>query len=118
VLAVERKGCVAEFSANVLQPRFVRELERLEAFRYPFVLLEFGIEDVVAFPEGSDIPRYRWRSLRSRPRLILAKLNEFQLRFRTKFVPVGSKGREYASSLFKRVVEAEKRPCPSPSTKP
>jgi DNA excision repair protein ERCC-4 len=115
VLAVERKGTVAEFAQNVNESRFERELARLDSFMYPFVVLEFDLSDLLRFPEGTNIPRHLWGSLRVTPQFLLKRLNDFQVAHRAHFVFAGRFGRQFVSSLFKRVVDREKRPCP-PST--
>jgi ERCC4-type nuclease len=105
-LAVERKGSPAELAANLFQPRFERELARLDAFEHPYLFLEFTADDVVRFPFNSGIPPARWRSLRVTPQLFLKRLHEAQLDHPTLRVWfVGGRGREVASSLFKRLTE-------------
>lgn len=102
---IERKGSVAEFAMNINQTRFTREMERLEAFPHAYVVLEFELEDVVQFPKTSTIPRDKWAELRVTPQYLMMRLNELNFRYKTKFILVGDRGREFASSLFKRVVE-------------
>lgn len=119
ILAIERKGSTAEFSQNVVQDRFEREMERLEAFKYPFVVLEFTLDDLASFPANSGIPRRIWPTLRITAQFLLKRLIELEVQYRTRFILAGCQGRDYASSLFKRITETEKRPCPSaPSTMP
>lgn len=119
VLSVERKRSTGELAGNVLEARFERELERLDDFKYPFLVLEFDLADVASFPANSGIPRPRWKHLRVTPRFLMARLNEYQVNHKVRILFVGRHGREFCSSLFKRVTEAEKRPCPSaPEVKP
>lgn len=108
---IERKGSVAEFSTNLTQPRFEKELERLDQFKFAFIVLEFELKDIVKFPVNSGIPEFRWATLRVTPQFLMKRLHEVQLAHRAQLVFAGMWGREYASSLFKRVVEnAAKRP--------
>ena len=103
---IERKGSAAEFAQNVFQARFHRELDRLDRFAHAYVFLEFTFEEVVGFPVNSGIPPSRWKRLRTTPQLFLCKLHELQLAHPTvRFWAVGARGREVASSLFKRIVE-------------
>jgi ERCC4-type nuclease len=107
VFTIERKGCIAEFAQNISQKRFERELKRLEKFKYPFILLEFTLEDIMRFPYSSNIPQHLWAKLRVNPSYILKRLLEYQLTYKTKILLVGAHGKEVASSLFKRVYEKE-----------
>jgi hypothetical protein len=109
VFVIERKMSTGEISQNIVQSRFERELQRLESFAYPFLVCEFTLEDVINFPHNSGIPRSRWSTLRISPQFLLKRLNEFQIRYRTRFIFAGQMGREFASSLFKRVIENVKQ---------
>ena len=104
-IVIERKGCVAEIAMNIFEPRFERELDRLESYNYPFLLMEFDLADVIRFPEGSSIPKYKWSSIKVKPFLILKKLTEYQLVYKTKFIFCGKNGKEMCASIFKRFLE-------------
>lgn len=107
ILCVERKASTAEVSMNMYQARFTRELERMEAFKHAYLICEFTIADIVSFPFKSGIPQNKWKQLKTTPQLMMKKLIEFQLRFKTKWIFAGSDGRSFCSSLFKRIVENE-----------
>lgn len=109
LLCVERKGSTAEVSMNVFQKRFERELVRLEEFKYPFVVCEFTLADVVSFPFNSGIPQKKWGDLKVTPQLLMKRINEFQIKYKTKWIFAGCNGREFTSSLIKRVIESEEK---------
>lgn len=103
---IERKGAVVEYANNLFEKRFEAELQRLDSFVHPYLVLEFSLADLMRYPEGTGIPKYKWRYLRVTPALILKRHQEIQIqhpRLRMEFV--GAHGREYAASLFKRVAE-------------
>lgn len=102
---IERKGSVAEFYGNLFEERFIDELERLDQFVHPFAVLEFTMSDILSFPYGSGIPKRLWRKLRNKGPFILKTLLEFELRYKTRFILAGKKGKEVAQSLFKRILE-------------
>ncbi len=102
---IERKGSVAEFAANVVQERFERELTRMDDFVHPYLVLEFDLADIISFPVNSGIPQDKWKDLKMTPKFFMLRLMEIQLQHDCKVVFVGKYGREFASSLFKRVVE-------------
>ena len=107
VLAVERKGSVAEWCHNVFEKRFEAELERLSLFRYPFILLEFNMSDVMRFPVGSGIPRKLWNKLRISGPLLLRKTIEIPVKYNINVLFVSKYGKDVATSIFKRVVECQ-----------
>lgn len=102
---VERKGSISEFAKNLVEKRFDRELVRLESFQYPFIVLEFELWDVVNWPMSSGIPEEKWPDLVLTPKIIMCKLNELQLKYKTKVILAGEHGLEFTYSLMKRVVE-------------
>ena len=63
VLCIERKASVAEIANNIVDDRFTRELDRMSEFKYKFLILEFGVEDILSFPVGSDIPKKSWNKI-------------------------------------------------------
>lgn len=109
---IERKGSVTEFVANVSQKEkwadFKDELQRLEEFRFAFLILEFPLPLLLDFPVGSGIPKERWGELRVSPAFLLKRYLEIELNFKTKIIFAGDRGYEVASSLVKRILEVSK----------
>lgn len=106
---IERKGCLAEFAGNIFQKRFINEMERLEGFTHPFIILEFSMDDILNFPQSTNIPCHKRRFLKVNPYLILKRLIEFQLQFKTKIILAGKyNGKKVATSIFKRILDAAK----------
>lgn len=104
-IAIERKASVSEISMNIFEKRFENELIRMEDYAYPFLLMEFSMEDVMQFPAGSDIPKYKWKYLKVSPYLILKKILEFQIKYKTKWIFCGKYGQDVCNSIFKRFIE-------------
>jgi hypothetical protein len=103
---IERKADTSEFSKNVMEARFVRELERLNDYDYPFIVLEFSMQDILDFPANSKIPPYKWSRLKVTNQMMLAKLMEFQVKFRARWILAGAgNGHRVASCLMKRIAE-------------
>lgn len=102
-LIIERKGSIGEFANNLCQKRFMRELDRLEEFKWPFLLLEFELNDLIQYPK--NMPRNVQKTTRVHGFMLLRKLVEIQLLYKTKIVFVGKHGRDVASSIFKRAIE-------------
>jgi hypothetical protein len=109
VLTIERKGRISEFAKNVNEVRFVKELERMTQFKHAYVILEFTMRDLLNYPIGSGIPRYKWKYLKFKGPFILKKLTEMMRDYpNIHFVLAGDAGKETASSIFKRIVESER----------
>ncbi len=110
VFVVERKRNTSELAQNIIDDRFERELQRMEEFRFGFVVCEFNLEDIVRYPRNSGIPSSKWKDLRITPQFMMKRVHELQLRYKAHWQFVGQYGREYCSSLFKRILEVQ---CPT-----
>lgn len=112
VVVVERKGSVAELAGNLSDEErwddFRQELERMEEFRFPAVVCEFTLAQLVSFPAGSRVPRSAWPRVRARGPYLLKRVCELELAMKTRWVFAGSReaAQAYVLSVFKRVVES------------
>jgi hypothetical protein len=105
-LCIERKGRVAEWAQNIIEKRFVNELERMRIFPFAFVILEFELKDIMNYPYSSDIPPKLWPRIKITPHLLLKKTIEFQCEYpQISFIFAGEHGKTVAGSIFKRVIE-------------
>lgn len=102
---IERKGTPGELIKNLTQARFTKELERLESFKMAFIVCEFTMADIIAFPLNSGIHPSRWRKLRVTASFFLKRFIEIQIRYKTKVILAGPCGKDFALSSFKRAVE-------------
>lgn len=103
VLSVERKGCIAEFAANINEKRFDAELDRLDEFDHAFLLLDFNPEDLERFPVGSNIPLAKQKYIKVSPNYIRSKIVDYSLRHNTQILVTGGHGRKYAKDIFRKV---------------
>lgn len=78
MLCIERKASVSEIANNIGEKRFARQIERMEKIPYRYIVCEFTFEDVVQFPKGSTIPKYKWKHLRINSKFIVKKLSEYE----------------------------------------
>lgn len=105
ILCVERKGSVKEFAMNLMEKRFENELMRMISFPIPVVILEFDLEDIMRWPEGSGIPKYKWPRMKVKAPFLLQRFWELQIKYpNVQFIFAGLYGKEATSSLFKRVI--------------
>ena len=108
-VCIERKGRISELAINLGKDkhRFMREIERMKGFPFKFLILEFSLEDVMSFPEGSDIPDEIWNSLKITNKYMLKMLIEFQMYDDIHVIFCDSKknAKLVVSSILKRVNE-------------
>lgn len=105
ILTIERKGSVSEWAQNVTQKRFKNELLRLDKIKYPWIMLEFTVTDVLRYPVGSGLPKNRMRYIKLRGPAILRMTVEMMFQHRARIIFCGDNGREITSSIFKRMIE-------------
>lgn len=107
IVAVERKKSVSELATNLSESRFEDVLDRLSSIKHPYMIFEFDIDDVYAFPVGSDIPKRMWDKLRISGNYIIKRLIEIQLKYNIQVIFCGdaSNAERFTVSLMKRIYE-------------
>lgn len=105
ILCIERKRNVSEIANNITEKRFADVLSRMSKYRFPFILLEFDLNDVLDFPIGSDIPKKLWDKIKIKPQFILKHLTEMCLLYNIYVIFCGSKANAeiYAESIMNKV---------------
>lgn len=88
---IERKSSVSELFANVVQDRFERELDRLSKYEYKFLMLEFSFDDILRFPVGSNIPKYKWKHLKIKPQFVIKQLSMYNIKYNVPTIFAGSR---------------------------
>lgn len=108
-ICVERKASPEELATNLGQKKyaFMNEIERMKPFRHKFILLEFSLQDLVDFPEGSRIPESQKAKVKISGKYMLKMLMEFQLKHDIHVLFCGNKYNAFLTltSLFKRINE-------------
>lgn len=109
VLCIERKGAVSEFASNVFQARFRKELERMQDFKYRYVILEFGMDAILKFPRGSTVPFWKQKKMVIRGPAILSKYVELSYKYNVPIIPCSNRESAIAlaRSIMKRVYNGE-----------
>ena len=64
ILCIERKKSVSEIASNITEKRFEDVLERMTKYKYTYMIFEFSLTDVLMYPQGSEIPRHKWKYIR------------------------------------------------------
>ena len=108
-ICVERKASPEELATNLGQKKnaFMNEIERMKDFPFKFLILEFSLEDVMDFPERSDIPEEKWDSIVITNKYMLKMLIEFQMYDDIHVIFCGNRknAKLVVSSILKRVNE-------------
>lgn len=108
-LCIERKASVSELAINLGKDkyRFLAEIDRMKAFPFKFLILEFSLDDLNKFPEGSNIPEEKWKSIVITSKYMIKMLVEFQMYYGIQVLFCGDKknAKFMVNSILKRVNE-------------
>lgn len=107
LFTIERKRSVSEIATNLSENRFKDVLNRLSKIPHSFMLMEFSIEDIYAFPVGSDIPKRMWDKIKISGNYIMKCLMEAQINHNIHIVFCGdsSTAERTAVGIMKRIYE-------------
>jgi DNA excision repair protein ERCC-4 len=109
VVCVERKASVSEIAMNLGRKKkpFQEEIERMRDFPFSFLILEFNMEDVIKYPEGSRVPKAARSKVRVTGKYLLKCLMEFEIWYNTKIIFCSNKQNAFlvTNSIFKRLTE-------------
>jgi|TARA_B100001093_G_scaffold497103_1_gene543627 ERCC4-type nuclease len=110
ILCIERKKSVSEIASNITEKRFEDVLERMTKYKYTYMIFEFSLTDVLMYPQGSEIPRHKWKYIRISPNFILKKLSEYMVNYNIKIIFGDSpkNAEKIAMALMRRVYEIER----------
>jgi len=106
-LCIERKHSISELAKNIVEDRFERELQRMKEFYYPYLILEFGLDDVYNYPNVSCVPSKIKKKIKIRGPFIFKKLAEMSVKYQISIIPCGHPryAEEMVVSIMKRVYE-------------
>lgn len=109
VLCIERKGSLLEFYKNITQPRFWREMERMQNYKYRFLVLEFGVDKVETFPYSLDKPKSFIEQLQMTAQYLMRCISVIQVKYNINvvFAENRSLATYLITNIMKRVNEYE-----------
>ena len=109
IVCVERKASVSEIAMNLGRKKkpFQEEIERMKDFHFSFLILEFDMNDVLKYPEGSRVPKNARSKVKVTGKYLLKCLMEFEIWYNTKIIFCGNKQNAFlvTNSIFKRLTE-------------
>lgn len=105
LIAIERKKSVSEIASNVVEPRFKDVLNRLKTIKYPFILLEFSLKDVLIYPIGSNVPKKMWDKIKISSTFLLKNITDWEIEHNIKVFFCGNadNAERLASYLMKKI---------------
>ncbi len=117
ILCIERKKCTSEMAINVGtdSKRFEAELERMRPFKYKYLILEFTVSQLLAFPKGAGIPKKFNKTtgkeikVRINGGFIMKKLTEYEREYGIEIIFAGSQAgaMEVAAEIFTEVANEQ-----------
>ena len=103
ILCIERKASTSEFATNCYEERFDREIDRMDTYLFPFMILEFTWDDLKIFPIGSSIPKHLWGKLKPKAEYMMSRIIDYQVNHKVKIIFAGKNGDLAAMQVFKHV---------------
>jgi len=102
-ITIERKASVSEVARNITEGRFWKEIERMKEFNFAYIICEFSLQDMLLFPEGSNIPPKLKKKVKISGGYILKKFVEIEVQHGIPVIYAGDKssGFRIASSILK-----------------
>lgn len=112
LICIERKKSPSELAGNlgIKKKPFEAEMQRMKDFKYPFIVCEFSMTDLLEYPKNSDIPRSKLDKVIIGGKYMLKCLLEYQLEYNIKilFCDNAQHAATVAASLMKRLYEITK----------
>lgn len=106
-LCIDRKMSVNELATNVMQARFKRELERMKEFPHAFLVLEADFQEVLDYPNSSDLPAKVRKKIRMNGGYLIRCLSRMQIKYGFNVIFAGNRANaeRIAVNLMEDVLE-------------
>lgn len=101
LVCLERKKTTGEIAINLGKKwkTFKAELERMQSFKYKYVICEFHINDILFFPASSGIPEKLWPYLRMTGKFLLSRINQLSEQYGVEFIFAGCKANAESQAI-------------------
>jgi hypothetical protein len=108
-LIIERKATTAELALNLGKKRkqFEAELERMQEFRWAYIVCEFSEDNVREFPINSTVPASKRKYLRMNGKFMLKCLYDYKEKYGVEIIFTNTKeeAEEKAIEIIKQAYE-------------
>lgn len=85
-ITIDRKKTLSELANNIKEKRFKKELALMAEYEEAYILCEFPFMCYSTFPEGSGIPKSKWKYLRKGGMSILNDINKLERDYHVKIL--------------------------------
>jgi len=103
LLCIDRKMSTSEIAKNIIEDRFVRELERMMDFKYRYLILEFDWDEIARYPYNLKIPQWKKDRIKIRGGFIRAKLLSYQIDYGINIITC--KNRQQATNIALEIMK-------------
>lgn len=88
LISIERKKSVTELANNLGRKysQFQNEMDRLQKYRFRYVLCEFTQEQMLIYPTGSKLPKRLFRKIRMSGKFLQHRVNELIDKYGIEFI--------------------------------
>ena len=106
-LCIERKSSVTELAKNICEKRYWAEMQRMDNFRWKFVICEFPFKLVTHYPIGANIPPYLVGKIKTSKEFMLRCISVMQVKYGISviFCDTPEDAKAVAFNIMKRVQE-------------
>ena len=108
-ISIERKKNTGELAKNIFEPRFEKELVRLQEYKHSYIVCEFTYNDLLTFPVNSGIPKNLWWKVKMSSKFLHSTVSRYMLQYNTQIIFAGKYGKECVEQLFKSFINYEIR---------
>ena len=93
LISIERKKSVTELANNLGRKyqQFRAEMEKLQQYRFRYVLCEFSQEEMLIYPTGAKLPRRLLRKIKMSGKFLQHRVNELIDQYGIDFVFCGDR---------------------------
>ena len=78
---IERKETVSELAGNITKQRFWNEMNRMKVFKWKFLVLEFGLQHIIDFPDNLSLKPSIRKKIQIRGPFIIRELTRIQTEY-------------------------------------
>lgn len=111
LITIDRKKSVTELANNlgIRMERFRNEMERMQAYKYRYVVCEFPYEKLLMFPKGAGLPKTVLRKIRVKGKFLAKRVQQLSEEFNVEFVFCDNRedAQQKAIELFKEAINSE-----------
>lgn len=93
LISIERKRSVSEIANNLglKYTQFKNEMERLQKYRFRYVVCEFSESEVINYPHSARLPRAVKKKIKMSGKFLLKRIHNLEEEYGVKFIYCGNR---------------------------